>query len=163
MPLSPDVVAEFVIAPFSCPPEDELYLLKEALSANFLPSFEADRKTSRAVCASHPVVETNVVTVGVWIDKEDEITEAELTNALLDSRLLTPGRTIALLVTARAIILQAEARWAEIGERTDWKMGDATLDKEISVLQEDGTNGLVTKFSGTYDPGWWFPASDFTY
>jgi len=164
MPLSPDVVAEFVIAPLPCLPDDKLSPLTKELEAKFLPSLEANRITSRAVCALHPVVKTNVVTVGMWIDLEDEPTEDELRAALLDSSSLTPGRTIALLVTARAIKLQAAEEWAKIGEKTDgWKFGPVTLDEEISVLLEVGSNRIVTEFSGTYDPGWWFPAVDFTY
>jgi hypothetical protein len=100
----------------------------------------------------------------MWIDLEDRIKEDEQRDALLDSRFLTRGRTIALLVTARAIKLQAAATWAEFGEKTGgWKLGDITLDEELSVLHDVGSDNIVTKLSGTYDPGWWFPASDFTY
>lgn len=154
MPLSPDIVAEFVVP--ICPPDEILDQLAEQLSANFLLSLEADQK-ALAVCAPRLVVETNVVTVGMWVES-DGFSDDELRGALVDSSLLTPGRTIALLVTARAI----QRLVAEVWAAADKSIGRITLGEEISV--DVGSDGIVTEVRGTYDPPLFvFPDLDFTY
>lgn len=152
--MSPDVAAEFATP--VCPQDSDLRELVDLLSDNFLPDFDAPRQRF-AACARREALNTNVVTIGLWIGR-DRLTEAEMRTELTGSPLLTAGHTCALRVFTSCLQTVAEAEWAKKSK----KSGRVTLDEQITVRVSSGR--IVTKVMGTYDPPLFiFPDVDFTY
>jgi hypothetical protein len=155
MPLEPDVVTEFAVGP-ACPPAALLDRLSEQLADLFMPSLEtAPQPRSMAVCQPRTTPGTNVASLGLWTDTNG-FSDSQLRTALASANLLVPGRTLALLVTTRAIQLRAAAAWAVLNK----KIGRTTL-KTLDV--DVRPNQIVTKVTGTYDPPFLvIPDIDFT-
>ena len=153
MARAPDVVAEFVVGP-TCPSDEELTLLAAQLSRNFLPDVGAGRR-SAAVCVARDSVGSNVVTIGLWLEAEDD-PEDQLRDELRQSDHLTAGRTIALFVPATSIRVLAELAWAA----TDKTIGRLTLGNTIEV--DVGAGRIETVVNGSFDPPLFLPDVDFT-
>jgi hypothetical protein len=151
--MPPDIAAEFATP--VCPQDTELSELADLLSEGFLPTPGVSRQRL-AVCARRAALNTNVVTMGLWIGR-DNLTDATMRNELAGSSLLTAGHTCALRLSASTIQALAEATWAATGK----KHGRVTLDEQITVQVRDGR--IVTTVTGTYDPPLLiFPDVDFT-
>lgn len=152
--MPPNVAAEFATP--VCPQDAELRELADLLNDNFLPTPGLSRQ-GLAVCARRAALNTNVVTAGLWIGR-DNLTEATMRNELAGSSLLTASRTCALRLSASTIRALTVAAWAAIPK----KHGRVTLDDQINVQVRDGR--IVTTITGTYDPPLLiFPDVDFTY
>lgn len=153
--MPPNVAAEFATP--VCPPEPELRELADLLNENFLQTPQDVSRQRLAVCARRAALNTNVVTMGLWIGR-DNLTEATMRNELAGSSLLTAGHTCALRVSASTIQALADLEWAKTGKRH----GRVTLDEQINVQVRNGR--IVTTITGTYDPPLLiFPDVGFTY
>jgi hypothetical protein len=153
MPLSPDLVAEFVVGP-TCPPGDVLNQLAEALAAGVPLAGPGSRK-SLALCGPRPALDTNIASVGLWSDVGG-FSDEQLRAALADVDLLSTGQTVALLLTAGAI----QAKAAEAWESTDKKVGRVNLNRDIDVSL--GTDEIVSRVTGTFEVPV-LPDLDFTF
>jgi hypothetical protein len=140
--MTADVVAEFTTP--VCPPPSELSELAELLNDSFLPTLDVSRQRL-AVCARRAALNTNVVTIGLWIGR-DPLTDANMRDELIASSLLTTEHTCALLLSASMIQTLADVVWAE----TDKHIGRVTLDEQIRV--NVGNGRITTTITGTYDP-----------
>jgi hypothetical protein len=153
--MPPNVAAEFATP--VCPPEPELRQLADLLNENFLPTPLDVSRQRLAVCARRAALNTNVVTMGLWIGRNN-LTEATMRNELAGSSLLTAGHTCALRVSASTIQALADLEWAATAKRH----GRVTLDEQINVQVRNGR--IVTTITGTYDPPLLiFPDVGFTY
>jgi hypothetical protein len=149
-----DIAVE--IATPICPAQEDLDEIAGLLDGN-TPLVPGVSRQRLAVCARRAELNTNVVSIGIWVGREN-LTATAMRNELTGVPLLTVGHTCALRMSASLIRVLAEAQWAT----TSKKHGRVTLDDEIVVqLRSDR---IVTKITGTYDPPLLiFPDMRFTY
>jgi hypothetical protein len=129
----PDVVLQLVLDD-TCPDRVALDKIEAAMKAA-VPLETSAR--SLAVCGAVPGFNNKVLSVGLW-GNDDGLSEADLTDALLNAGPITPMRSAALMFSAQGIQHLASSSYEGISKRIDLRFGFIRLRDEIEVGIEPG-------------------------